>query len=125
VRTLKPITVASTEGASSQTWNPLRRAATFIATKQGGTGLFAFSVETTLYLTCPSAAITQEISGAPSLIPPSAKEFRLRIYDAKEEFVRDVKVSNCACLTTLRLTDIDVIYQRQLPGPVLHRDEGF
>jgi hypothetical protein len=68
---------------------------------------------------------SRNLRRAPSLIPPSAKEFRLRIYDAKEEFVRDVNVSNCACLTTRRLTDIDVIYANaNYPAPYYTEMEG-
>jgi len=105
VRTLEPISVANAEAAPSQTWNPLRTAATFITPEQG-----AFSPESTLYLICPSATVINTISGAPVLNPASASEVKLRIYDDNEEFLRDVPSVPCACLTTRTLTSIDPVY---------------
>src|SRR5262249_44841045 len=84
VRTLEPITVANAEGAASQTWNPLRTAATFIAPVQSST-----AEESTLHLICPTATVIDAIPGAPALIPAAATTIFFRVYDDNEAFLRD------------------------------------
>ncbi|HXJ82843.1 MAG TPA: hypothetical protein VMS64_29665 [Candidatus Methylomirabilis sp.] len=104
VRTLEPITVANAEAASSQTWNPLRTAATFTAPLQSST-----AEESTLYLICPTAKVIDAISGAPALNPAGATTILFRVYDDLELFVRDFN-QPCSCTTKSTLTDLNPVY---------------
>src|SRR5574342_380047 len=115
VRTLDPTTVRNAEGAPSQTWNPLRTAATFVVPRQGTTRpsgprlVFQRDNESTLYLICPTAVITGEIIDGPPLIPPRADQIHGFVYDADEEVLADW-VLPCSCLTTVRVKDIAPIF---------------
>jgi hypothetical protein len=119
-RVLEPIILDTAESPNgSNTWSPLRSAATFFAPLQTAT------VNTDLTLICPISTI-QDASGTgveqafptaagfPPILPAfpaasTARNLRVVVYDTDEKLLVDGAIT-CACLTELSVTDITSIY---------------
>ena len=141
IRILEPIALANFD-LESETWNPLRSAATFWAPP-----VIPGFLSTTIYFVCPTPDITgPTVSDAatgipafssnvanpggpfPVLDPPAAAttSLRFRIYDDEENFLRDVR-NTCQCLTPHPVTEISDIYEKapngtytEVEGDVVH-----
>lgn len=108
-REVDPISLQHAEN-QALTWNPFRSAASFVA--EVDTPGFTH----TLYLVCPSSAVTAAVPSASGFPPAPVFAFSTnsnlisgRVYDWDEHPVRNIDI-NCQCLSAHPLASISPIY---------------
>lgn len=116
MRVLEPIGLQNFEGPT-QTWNPLRTGATFVALPEGTSSLLGITSHTTIYLVCPNQNVAGPVR-PPSVFPqppfplllPAATSGTLgidvRVYGDDERFLRN-GTTQCTCLTRIPVTAIN------------------
>jgi hypothetical protein len=115
VRTLEPIGLQNFEGPT-QTWNPLRTGAAFVALPEGAHN--GITSNTTIYLVCPTPSVAG-FNGVfpnpnshgpdfPLLVPQPAPTtgIDVRVYGDDERFLRNGTTA-CSCLTRIPVTAIN------------------
>jgi hypothetical protein len=120
LRVVDPISVAAAESTSPmQTWNPLRTGASWINPRED------LDAHTTIFLVCPSSAVTDEIPPSRGFPSPPPIAFGATketssivgvIYDDAEVPLRNIQVP-CVCLTPLPVLTINSVYGNLATSP--------
>jgi hypothetical protein len=119
IRTFDAIAIQNAEAAdTSQVWNPLRTAATFIAPVQSP------RTQSELVLICPNQALITTafpVSRFPALLPPpvasGSTPVRIRVYDALSATFLTEIATTCNGLSRIALTSLDPVYNDAVKAP--------